>query len=399
MGRGALSDKPSLLLHTNAPWSVTGYGSQTSLFAPRLAEHYDIGVSAFYGLEGNRLEFGGIPVYPGLGNTYGNETIEHHADQHFKGNLRGGLVLSLMDVWVLNVALWRKFNLASWVPVDHKPAPPMVKRFFRETAAIPIAMSEFGEEELAEFDPLYVPHGVDTNVYKPYDQAEARDAVGLPKDAFIVGVVAANKGNPSRKSFSEILQAFAQLRKRHSDAVLYLHTEITGVSDGVPLPTLIEAVGLPEGSVLFCDQYRQRFNPLPPEVMAKVYSGCDVLLNPARGEGFGVPIIEAQACGTPVIVTDFSAMSELCGAGWKVDWEREWTGQLSWQARPDIHDILEALNMCYQLSATTRAQLSKQAVKFAAGYDADVVTRDYFLPALEEVQRRLREREPQTVAA
>jgi len=380
--------------------AVTGYGSQTATFTPRLAEDFDLGISAFYGLEGNRLSFNDkITVYPGMGSTYGNEVIEPHARNHFQGDLRGGLVLTLMDVWVLNPAIWRQFNLASWVPVDHAPAPPLVKRFFNETSAIPIAMSEFGQKELAEFDPLYVPHGVDTDVYKPHDREESREAIGLPKDAFVVGVVAANKGNPSRKSFSEIFQAFAQFRKRHKDAVLYLHTEITGISEGVPLPSLIEACGLPEGSVLYCDQYRYRFNPLPAELMARVYSGIDVLLNPSRGEGFGVPVLEAQACGTPAIVTDFSAMTEVCGAGWRVEWEREWSGQMSWQARPIIADIAEALERCYSLPASTREALADQGIAHAAKYDADVVTRDYFVPALEEVMRRLRDREPVEVAA
>jgi glycosyltransferase involved in cell wall biosynthesis len=49
--------------------------------------------------------------------------------------------------------------------------------------------------------------------------------------------------------------------------------------------------------------------------MAKIYSAMDVLLNPAMGEGFGITVLEAQACGTPAIVTDFSAMTEVCGGG------------------------------------------------------------------------------------
>ena len=65
-----------------------------------------------------------------------------------------------------------------------------------------IAMSKFGVEEThkAGLDCMYVPHGVDTNVFKPGDKAEARQRLGLPQDKFIVGTVAMNKGNPSRKA-------------------------------------------------------------------------------------------------------------------------------------------------------------------------------------------------------
>lgn len=320
--------------------------------------------------------------------------IEGHARSHFKGDLRGGTVLTLMDVWVLKPDIWRQFNLASWVPVDHSPAPPLVRRFFELTGAVPIAMAEFGQEQLADYDPLYVPHGVDTSVYKPHDTAACREEVGLPSDAFIVGVVAANKGFPSRKCFPQILQAFAEIRKRHENAVLYLHTEMTGRTEGISLPVLIEALGLPEGSVRFTDQYRYQYDPYSPSLMAKIYSAFDVLLSPSAGEGFGIPVLEAQACGTPAVVTDFSAMREVCGAGWKVEWEREWTGQLSWQARPKIADIVEALKASYTLPTSTRDALSQQAVEHAAKYDADLVTREYFLPALERVRERFAEREP-----
>ncbi|MDP3937550.1 MAG: hypothetical protein Q8R92_05365, partial [Deltaproteobacteria bacterium] len=69
-------DKPRVLFHTNSPWAGTGYGQQCGLFAPRLAEHFDLAISAFYGLEGGRLGFGDITIFPGLSSTYGNEVIE-----------------------------------------------------------------------------------------------------------------------------------------------------------------------------------------------------------------------------------------------------------------------------------------------------------------------------------
>ena len=102
-----MTDKPKLLWHSNAPHAGTGYAQQTALFTPRLREEWDVGVSAFYGVEGSPIRYKDVPVYPALAQTYGNETIRDHAKVHFpEHELRNGLVLTLMDVWILNPAVW-----------------------------------------------------------------------------------------------------------------------------------------------------------------------------------------------------------------------------------------------------------------------------------------------------
>ena len=217
-----------LLIHSNAPWSPSGYGQQMALFAPRLAEYTDLAISAFHGLANAPLQRRRpARSIPGAARAGATTSSRPHAERHF-GSLRGGLVLSLVDVFVLDPAVWRELNAACWVPVDHDPAPPGVLEFFAATGAVPIAMSRFGQERLRDFAPLYVPHGVATDVYQPQPKAEVRDAWEIPRDAFVVGIVAVNKGAPSRKSLAEMIEAFAAFRARHDDAILYLHTEFHG---------------------------------------------------------------------------------------------------------------------------------------------------------------------------
>src|SRR5262249_26189176 len=161
---------------------------------------------------------------------------------------------------------------------------------------------------------LYVPHGVDTAAFSPRPQGEARRRLGLPESAFVAGAVVMNKGYPSRKSLPQIVKAFAAFRARHDDALLYLHTDPGGAfQDGVDLPPLLHAFDLDDDDVRFPDPYRYQFDPYSDEHLADVYSALDVLLNPSMGEGFGLPVLEAHACGVPAIVTDFTAMSEVCG--------------------------------------------------------------------------------------
>ena len=157
-----------------------------------------------------------------------------------------------MDVWPLDrqifAAIEKQGRLACWCPVDHKPAPTAVVDFFQKTGATPIAMSRFGEQELrdAGLDPLYVPHGIDTQLYAPRDRAEIREMLNLPQDAFIVGMVANNQGQAiPRKAFSEAFMAFSLFQQKHEDAVLYLHTEMSGFRGGLDLERLITRSEIP----------------------------------------------------------------------------------------------------------------------------------------------------------
>jgi glycosyltransferase involved in cell wall biosynthesis len=377
-----------LLWHSNAPWSPTGYGQQTALFAPMLNEKYEMAISSFYGLEGAPRSWEKIPVFPGLGGEYGNDTLPQHAAQWFGGDPRGGLVVTLMDVWVLDPAMPRQLNCACWVPVDHNPAPPKVIEFFVQSDAVPIAMSRFGELQLGRLDPLYVPHGVDTTIYKPMDTSSAREK-SFPKDAFVVGMVAANKGRPSRKGFPQALRAFAEFAKHHDNAYLYLHTQFDpNVGGGENIPALIEHLGIPTDRVRQADQYAMLHVPYTDDQMARIFGAMDVLLNCSWGEGFGIPVLEAQSCGVPAIVTDFTAMTEVCGAGWKVKHTPYWTALNSWQAIPDSDDVLSALEECYSLTSSQRQKLSNAARQHALAYDSRLVLKQYMLPALRIAQQR-----------
>jgi glycosyltransferase involved in cell wall biosynthesis len=387
-----------LLWHSNSPWAPTGYGNQTGLFAPELAKHYDMAISSFYGLEGSPITWGGIPVFPGIGGAFGDEYLVQHAKHFFGGDPRDGLVVTLMDVWVLDPKWIEQINCASWVPVDHEPAPPKVSQFFIDSGAVPIAMSRFGQQMLGRLDPLYVPHGVNTDVYRPCDRKAVREEIGFPEDGFLVGMVAANKGRPSRKGFSEAFQAFRKFAESHDNAYLYLHTMVNpGIAGGEDIPVMLDALGIPRDRVLIGDQYRILFDPVSAGSMAKVYSAMDVLLNPAHGEGFGITVLEAQACGVPVIVSDFSAMSEVAGAGWKVSHELHWTGLNSWQAHPEIDEIASALEECYSLQDSQRKQLSRDARRHAERYALPRVMEEFMLPALRTAEKRFALQAPVTI--
>ena len=238
-----------------------------------------------------------------------------------------------------------------------------------------------------------MPLAVDCKVYKPTgDKQEARKKIGLPLDKYIVGMVAANKDPGDRKCFYQQIEAFAQFHRKHPDTYLYMHTQHQ-VQPGVGYAALnlkeyAEYHGLVEGKDFgFCDQYFYILG-YSDEHMVATFNAFDVLLNVSRGEGFGVTIVEAQACGTPVIIGGWTAMEDLCFAGWQLgrkESARSWNGQGSYQYTPQVDAIIGRLELAYR----TANKEWPEAVEGVKIYDADYVTEHHWKPALDALQEKI----------
>lgn len=380
-----------ILWNSNAPWSSSGYANQTRLFTPKFRDAgYDMALSCFFGLEGGMMEFDGMPCYPTDASRFGALMIGEYAKHHGQGDPSNTLVFTLQDVFTMYTPAFdsiRDLRWVCWTPVDHDPVPPMVTRFLQEASARVVAISEHGQRMFhdADIDALHVPHGLDTSIFKPLPdlRAQFRADLGVPADAYVVGMVANNQGLPSRKAFPQVFEAFARFQKKHSDAILYVHCDVYGRNGGINLIRLAQACGIEPTRMRTSEQTALHLG-IPQPMMAGVFNSFDVLCMPSLGEGFGIPLIEAQACGIPVITTDWTAMTELCGAGWLVDGDRWWDEtQASWQKVPYVSDIVDALEEAYAHGAG----LASAAAAFGARFDADLIMRERWLPVLDEVTR------------
>lgn len=375
---------------SNAPWSPSGYGQQTRINVHRIANPttgHQAGIVCYYGLEGGTLQVAeNVICLPKRFHPYGNDVLISHS-QYFQAQV----AFSLTDVWVLDAENFPTgFRWIPWYPVDHEPMPPAV-RMKLNSAWKRIAMSKFGvaQTHLMGMDCMYVPHSIETDILKPLDKAESRRALGLPEDRFICGMVAMNKGNPSRKNFVEQIGAYANCARRHKDMFLFLQTETGGVGmDAVDLKTFLVSVGLQEGKdYKFCDQYTN-FIGYPVDYFSRLYSSLDVLMAAGAGEGFGIPIVEAQACGCPVIAGDWTAMTELVKGGHLIDKKDAFAQYSNFGAflyRPNVRAVELAVEAEYK----KRTPMEKATAYIRANYDADYVFETHWKPALAEIEAAL----------
>lgn len=365
------------------------------MWVPRLAAlGYEVAISAFAGAPSGLTDWQGHRVYSGGNDMYGADVLADHA-RHFGADL----VITLMDAYALDPEPWAdalKGKVAQWMPIDADDGNGLISRpvglldhmRLLQSAAQPIAMSRYGERQLsrAGHKPLYVPHGIDCSVFRPpEDKAGDKSAAGLA-GKFVIGINATNIGNLNRKCWPEQLAAFAKLHRRHPDTVLLAHTARHGGKKGYDLGTLVSDLGI-AGSVKFTDEYVYKTGVASQAVIAATYGLMDLYSGCSMAEGFGLPIMEAQACGVPSVVTNGSAMSEV-GCGWKVQGEPAYSvlHRAYWRS-PPVDGILRAYEKAYDL--WKRGALGSKgaaARAHAMQYDADAVLTRHWKPVLAKLE-------------
>ena len=117
--------------------------------------------------------------------------------------------------------------------------------------------------------------------------------------------------------------------------------------------------------------------------MAGLYTACDCLVHPYRGEGFGLPIAEAMACGLPVIVTGMGAALDFCDENnaylipaKKACLPEKRMGDLEtvdfpWYAEPDMEALATHLRHVFVHPDEARAKGQRGRERILAGFTWD----------------------------
>lgn len=302
-----------LLILSDSPLGSSGLGRIARELAERLVTIPEIRVG-FAGLGGTWSQNLPYPFYPlQKGRTYVLEQLPE-VWRDFAGDQKG----VLLTIWNHTWLSWltdprycppemrdfienKPFELWGYIPVDSTRADgtlPMgdtLSKFDRL-----LAYTAFGQDAIGKTTQRPVPalpHGLDARLFHPLDRNECRRNFGLPLDQTIVGCVATNS---ERKDWGLAFEIMAELP---ADTILWAHTDFAnGPSAYWDLKELAE-IHKVRNIIITTFHYTD-------EAMAKIYSACDVTLGIGH-EGYGLPLSESLACGTPVVTMDWAGQTEF----------------------------------------------------------------------------------------
>jgi glycosyltransferase involved in cell wall biosynthesis len=215
---------------------------------------------------------------------------------------------TLLPPWVPCPAVTTFYDLAAlhypqlYDPTELRHYERLIPAAARRSAAV-IAISESTKRDLVERMAVPVakvhvtPLGVDARFAPVRDAAEiVRERHGL-RQPYLLACV--GSGHP-RKNLQGVVEAFSEVSRPD------LSLAIVGAAErDRQALAAIEASPARERIV--------RLGHVPEEALPPIYSAAEVFCFPSLYEGFGLPVLEAMACGTPVVCSNTSSLPEVGG--------------------------------------------------------------------------------------
>jgi glycosyltransferase involved in cell wall biosynthesis len=304
--RLASERKPRLLWIGDSPTTAwTGFGRASLNIIRELLPRFDVTVIGTTH-DGCPYDRDAIPydVYPPVGNA-----IEPRIAQLLQ-TIEPDVVVGQHDPW--HVQNWAravgKVPFVAIMPIDGKN----VRCDYINDVALAIWWTRDAETEARRGGytgrSAVVPLGVDLDTFYPRDKRQSRQTMMLPAqlhEAFIVGSIARNQ---PRKRLDLTAAHFAEWVKESKveDAYLYVQTAPTSEA-AVDVASIMQYYGLVHRLVLYQPALKRT---LTEALMAAIYNSFDVYFSTTQGEGWGLPVMEAMACGVPVVAPDWSALGE-----------------------------------------------------------------------------------------
>lgn len=182
-------------------------------------------------------------------------------------------------------------------------------------ADIIITISEFSKNEIIKYldypsDKIYIVNdAVDHSTYYMKRDKQILSNINIENDHKIVLYVGSET---KRQNIPVLLRAFKHLKKKIPNIKLVKIGEAQSYGAHETILKLINELEL-NNDIIFAGY-------VPEEDMPKWYNAADILVYPCDYAGFGLPPLEAMACGTPVITSNTTSLPEVVGdAGIMID--------------------------------------------------------------------------------
>ncbi len=193
---------------------------------------------------------------------------------------------------LLDSAHKRGLSRARVIYANGTGEPAAVMRRFTHLQLLTPAAAAAWEPQRPSSQHLHtIPNFIDTDAFIPGDKAAARAALGLPADATILLCCAAIRR--VHKRIDVLLRAFAQARRPNDNVLLVIAGGREPDSDAI----------MSEGKAALGDAVRFMVN-VPRDEIGRLYRAADLFVMPSLFEMFGIVLIEALACGLPVLCND-----------------------------------------------------------------------------------------------
>lgn len=383
-----------VLIASDAPWHPTGYGVQLKAFAQKMvADGHRVYIYCAGAFMGGYVDY--MPGVTVVGAGGGDDRWGNRSWPEIVDHLDPDLIFTWLDVHGMGNYGFEEAPAYFWAPIDTHPLPKEEREILGRAAKI-MSPSEWGQGVLKDegFDSVYVPCGVDMSVYDidPEGGKNWRKQVRpeIDEDTFLIGMVGMNTGSPDRKGYGYAFDVIKQFKENHPDdkIMAYIHTDPVGDGMAINLMSL--------RATLDMESY-VAFNPpqMPwgrPELyMRHMYNAFDVYLTTTTTEGFGVPIVEAQACGKPVVINSCSSTTELARGpgGYRAKYLCEhWVNTCTKIYLPSVASMVLMLEAAY---ADWKAKkIDPVAIRASvARFDMDHVYETYWRPLFKDVPPRI----------
>lgn len=220
--------------------------------------------------------------------------------------------------------LLRYRPILTYIPDDGINLPP------RWTSVVPkvtnvVAMSKHGQKAYQPSNLVY--HGIDPETFWPIEdkpkitsnglvcktKADCKRAFNFDADHFLVGRVDTNSG---RKDYPALVKALWPLMKKYSDIDVHFQCQDEGKGVGVRFQAMLSREAATVDPMRFhFPGMHSSYEGWPLADLNVLYSAFDCFVSTSRGEGFGLTLLEAAACGIPIVAQNVSAIPEVVGPG------------------------------------------------------------------------------------